>query len=495
MPPRKTPTSSLSGWCTIHFSSFHLIATITTVIELFAKRVWYRSQARIQRTRSGGSLPSETSTTCVSYAARLALEIVEMIIAYLAYDTPSLRACTLTCYSWYIAAVPHLHYNLFIGNDIRGRKFRWPDPLRHMHRLGLLPLVKTFYFRGYNRHDVFSLKRFNCCILRQFSMLTNVRRLMIDYLDIPSFMPRIRRYFRHFLPTVRELCLKEPKGSRRQIIYFIGLFERLGDLSILYNGPNSGVEPVDDLTLTPTFTPPLGGQLRLAYFRRVGLLKDMIDLFGGIRFSFMDLFDVEGMPLLLGACAKTLKTLVLWPSDPRGKQLSPESTRILANDLSATISLLDFDLSRMKCLRTIQVMAWSIDRALSDGTLDASSLLNHALSTIRAPSFFEVEVLYRWDDFRGVESWQNPDQPPLHEVLPVQKAEEASRHRGQFEVLRRVRNVRDFRLVLIASVWHPVGEYSVQMLKEAIAEERAYRGFGEFFPEPLVAYYPRRSRL
>jgi len=254
-----------------------------------------------------------------SSTTRLPLEIVEMIIACLTYNTPSLRACTITCYSWYIAAVPHLHYNLFIGNGIRGRKFQWPDPLGHMHRLGLLPLVKTFYFRGYNSRDVFSSKRFNCCVLRQFSTLTNVRRIMIDYLDIPSFIPRIRRYFRHFPPTVRELGLKEPKGSRRQIIYFIGLFEHLEDLSISYNGPNSGVEPADDLTLTPSFTPPLGGQLRLSNFRRVGLLKDMIDLFGGLRFWFMDLLDVDGMPLLLGACAKTLKTLVLWPSDPRGE--------------------------------------------------------------------------------------------------------------------------------------------------------------------------------
>ena len=418
-----------------------------------------------------------------------------MIIACLTYHTPSLRACTLTCFSWYITAVPHLHYNLFIGNAL-GRKYRWPNPVRHMHRLGLLPLVKTFCFRGYNRHDVFSSKRFNCCITLQLSALTNVRRLMIDYLDIPSFMPRIRRYFRPFLPTVRELCLKEPKGSRRQIIYFIGLFKHLEDLSLLYNGPNSGVEPADDLTLTPSFTPPLGGQLRLSHFRRVGLLKDMIDLFGGIKFCFMDLFDVDGMPLLLGACAKTLKTLVLWPSDPRGEQFSPEVARIPTNNFAATSSLLDFDLSRIKALRTIQVMAWSIDRALSDGSPDAaSSLLKHVLSTIRAPSFFEVEVLYRSGDFSGVESWQNPDQPHLRKMSLDEKAEEASRHGRQFEVLRRVRNVRDFRLVLSASVWDPVGEYAIQTLKAAIAREKAGRGFDEIFSEPLVNYYPRRSRL
>ena len=319
---------------------------------------------------------------------------------------------------------------------------------------------------------------------------------MIDYLDIPSFMPRIRRYFRHFLPTVRELCLKEPKGSRRQIIYFIGLFEHLEDIDLLYDGPNSRGEPADDLTLTPSFTPPLGGQLRLTHFRRVGLLKDMIDLFGGIRFCSMDFFDVDGMPLLLGACAKTLKTLMLWPSDPRGELLSPEGAPISANGFAATSSILDFDLSRMKSLRMIQVRAWSIDRALKDGSLDAASnLLKHALSTIRAPSFFEVVVLYRWDDFRGVGSWKNPDQPPLRKMSPAEKAEESLRHRRQFEVLRLVRNVRDFQLVLRAGVWDPVGEYSVRMLKEAIEEEKARGGFDEFLSQPFVDYHPWRSRM
>ena len=249
-----------------------------------------------------------------------------MIIAQLAYDTPSLRACSLTCYSWYIAAVPHLHYTLFIGKGLWGTKFQWPNPLQPMYSLGLLPFVKTLFLRGDNCGGTFSSKQLNYRTLHHFSALTNVRRLMINYLDIPSFMPRVRRYFGHFLPTVRELCLKSPKGSRRQIVYFIGLFEHLHDLDILGDASNLQDEPAEDLTLTPLFTPPLRGQLRLSSFRRVGLLKDMIDLFGGIRFYMLDLFDVDGMPLLLKACAKTLTTLVLYPSDPRSKQLSPKKT-------------------------------------------------------------------------------------------------------------------------------------------------------------------------
>jgi len=253
----------------------------------------------------------------------------------------------------------------------------------------------------------------------------------------------------------------------------------LEDLDLLYDAFSPAGEPADDLTLTPSSTPPLGGQLRLTNFKRVALLKDMIELFGGIRFHYMDLHDVEGMPLLLGACAKTLKTLLLWPSDPR-----------------ATTSLADFDLSRLKSLRTIQVAAWSIDRALSNGTQDtASSILKQALSTIRAPSFFEVVVLYRWYDFRGVESSRNSDQPPLRYMSQAEEAEETSRHHRRFDLLRGVHNLRDFRLVLSAGVWDPVGEYSVRMLKEAIVAEKARGGFDGYLSEPFVTYYPRRSRV
>ena len=52
---------------------------------------------------------------------------------------------------------------------------------------------------------------------------------------------------------------------------------------------------------------------------KVGLVKDMIDLFGGIRFRHMNLYDVLGMRLLLDACAETLETLTLYPTDRRGE--------------------------------------------------------------------------------------------------------------------------------------------------------------------------------
>ena len=251
-----------------------------------------------------------------------------MIIAHLIYDTPSLLACSLTRRSWYIAAVPHLHHSLVTpvyfghGDDKRW----WPDSFKSMHELGLFPLIKKFQVPGFNENRagprIFSPTQFNRRILRQFLSLVNVQELGIDFLDIPSFMPNTWRYFGHFAPTVRSLALREPKGSRRQIIFFIGLFQHLEDLKLLYKWADFLKEPADDLSLVPSFVPPLRGRLTMTCFTRIGILEDMIDLFGGIRFCYMDLFCVHGVWLLLAACAETLETLRLYPHDPRGERPS-----------------------------------------------------------------------------------------------------------------------------------------------------------------------------
>lgn len=314
MPPKKTPTSSLSGSWVFNLTPLHLTVITVTVIMLLVAIVYYRSRAMIQRILSGNILPKAPSTR-LSPVAKLPQELIEMIIGFLAYDTSSLRACSMTCYSWYIAAVPHLHHTLIL-EDTLGGKFRWPDPILHMDRLGLLPLVKSFRLCFKNYHPL-SPKLFCRSVLYNFAKLTNVRELWLEQLDIPSFMSGIQRYFDHFLPTVQSLTLTSPKGSRRQIVFFVGLFRHLEDLSLRKITPQK--EPENDLTLVPPFSPPLGGRLVAWYLERPGLIEDMIDLFGGIRFGQMNLFDVDGTWLLLNACAKTLWRLQLRPTDPRGK--------------------------------------------------------------------------------------------------------------------------------------------------------------------------------
>jgi hypothetical protein len=354
-----------------------------------------------------------------------------------------------------------------------------------MHRLGLLPLVKKFQIhrRNIDLFIGFSPKHFDCFIRRHFFALTNVQELGIDFLDIPSFMPRVRRYFKHFLPTVRSLALREPIGSRRQIVYFIGLFQHLDDLKLLYDRAKFQREPADDHTLVPPFIPPLRGRLTMTHFTRVGLLEVMIELFGGLGFHHMDLFDVDGTRLLLDTCAKPLETLRLYPTDPRGKELSLNGVQMLADDFTAISSLRDFDLSRNKSLRTLEVRA---------RYLFGTRLLEYALSTITSLVFSEVIAVYRDLDFSGVDwEWSNQ---ALRPQSPAQRAKEASLHERQLKLFQAIHKVRDFQLVLCADVWDGVKGYTTLVLKRAVAAEKAKGGFDGVFPEPLVVYSPRGSR-
>ena len=129
-------------------------------------------------------------------------------------------------------------------------------------------------------------------------------------------MPKIHKYFGHFMPTVRSLALGEPQGTHREIIYFIRLFQHLDDLKLLYREVQSKVVPFEDATLTPPFILPLRGQLT-AYCTRAGLLKDVVQLFGGVRFRSMDLYDVDAEQLLIDTCAENLEILRLYPPNLR----------------------------------------------------------------------------------------------------------------------------------------------------------------------------------
>ena len=244
-----------------------------------------------------------------------------MIIAHLIHDKRSLLACSLICHSWYTASVPHLHHTVTIPPDTLA-KLEWPVLLENLGKLGLLPLVKLRIRRVHYLCRTFTPEQLNSRALRQIYGMTNIRELVIDDLDIPNFMPRVQHYFGHFLPIVQSLGLRTPKGSRRQIIFFIGLFEHLEDLMLVENRLATW-EPERDyhVTLVPPFAPPLRGRLVMSHVRRVNFLKDMVDLFGGVRFRYVDLFNVEETQLLLDACAETLETVRSYPSDACGEQL------------------------------------------------------------------------------------------------------------------------------------------------------------------------------
>ena len=116
---------------------------------------------------------------------------------------------------------------------------------------------------------------------------------------------------------------------------------------------------------------------------------------------------------------------------------------IPANNFTATSSLLDFDLSRNKSLRTLEVTAGSIvsrfGRCASDRAV--SRFLAATLSTITSPAFSEVVVFYRDLDFDGLSFYPLDASNPYREMAPGESAKEALWHRRLFEVFREMHAV------------------------------------------------------
>jgi len=291
--------------------------------ELLANKLWYRSKAKIKRRFSD---VREAHTPCTSPITRIPRELVEAVISYFIYDTPTLLACSMTCYSWYIATVPLLHRSLTTDQSYftrRDPKRRWPRPLRESYKLGLLPLVKSLRIRGGGSPSAdFTSWRFRISALRYFPAFTNLRELGIDRLRVSSSMKNLRQCFGRFAPTLQFLALSEPKGSCREILYLIGLFPNLQDLKLCYPFPVEEQETTADVALVPLSVPPLHGRLTLTCFTRKKLIQDMIAFFGGLRFRRMDLFRANCVRLLLDTCAETLETLRLYPTDPYGEDFS-----------------------------------------------------------------------------------------------------------------------------------------------------------------------------
>lgn len=163
--------------------------------------------------------------------------------------------------------------------------------------------------------------------------------------------------------------------------------------------------------------------------------------------------------------------------------------RFLVNDFTAEFSLSDFDLSRIESLQQIEVNATSIDRAPL-GLPDRSTLLKYALSTIRSPEFNRVVFIYQEHDFHGVDTGRRSEWPHLHKMSSSERSDEKSRHSEHLQLLNDIHQLRGFQPVLCANVWEPVGEYTVQVLKDAVAMEKTDNLVPDSFPGPLVTYNP-----
>ena len=251
-------------------------------------------------------------------AVGLPQELVDTIISYI-YDVNTLCFCSMTCRSWYSAAVPRLHYSLTTINTWNPVRNQWPKPLQGSYELGLLGLVKRFSIldRFSCLIASFTPERLDGCNLRYFSALVNLRELRIEGLQLPGFIPNIGRCFGHLAPRLESLALSTPDASCRQILYLIGHFPRLQNFEL--RGLGLTVEDKTSLALVLPPTPPLCGRLTLKCLAGEKFARDIIAFSGGLRFRCLCLEYTDCALRILDACVETLETLRLCPDDRNGE--------------------------------------------------------------------------------------------------------------------------------------------------------------------------------
>jgi hypothetical protein len=266
--------------------------------------IWHRGKASISRLLAPPEIPTVQESTC-----SFPYEIVEMIVTHIAHDPRALKACSLTCHSWYMAAVPHLHHTLILTGNRPGITRGGLKPLFKLHKLGLMPLIKEIQLEQWG-DKWFVPQAFSDRDLCHFSTFTNVQTLRLQDLEIYRFIPGIERYFGHFSPTLRSIALKNLSCTPQELSHFLSLFPNLDDIKIWGMAVCPPDVTIHNPGLVPFSTPRLRGRLVLYNFAWAETWMHLVAPGGGLRFHYMELYRVGGCaPVLFEACAETVETL------------------------------------------------------------------------------------------------------------------------------------------------------------------------------------------
>ena len=303
-----SPISSMSHpQVHIDSSDFRTIRTVGMTLSTRLGTAWRQSKAKANRLLCNAFLwtrPTYGPTRPLPY------EIAEMIVAHITHDLETLKAYSLTCRSWYIVALRHLHHTLTLRENEVGVTHGELKRLSRLQALGLLPLVREIRVKQW-RHTGgwFVPQAFSLRDLRYFTAFANVHSLRLQNLDIHRFIPGIERYFEHFSPTLQSIMLFKPCCTPRQLSNFLSLFSNLEDVEIWGGRPHVSIT-TESTDLDPFSAPKLRGQLVLSDFHWAETWTHLVTSCGGLRFHHIYLrMGTSCSPALLEACAETLESL------------------------------------------------------------------------------------------------------------------------------------------------------------------------------------------
>ena len=147
-----------------------------------------------------------------------------------------------------------------------------------------------------------------------------------------------------------------------------------------------------------------------------------------------------------------------------------------------------FDLSQNKSLRGLKISMFDIQQAAKGSPFAKAPILEHALSTIKSPTFSTVTVTYKDIDFPPTIC----DSPAPPHILSLVGLGMALKHRIAFKLLREMREIRNFKLVLCAHVDAPLAERATRELEWAIETQWVPEGGADkFSSRPSVTCIPQ----
>lgn len=271
--------------------------------------VWHRGKAKVNHLLGGAPQPPKTFIVSES-TCRVPYEIVEVIIAHLIHDLYTLKACSLTCRSWYSIAATHIHHTLTLLWNTPGPRINCPELLAGLHALDLIRFVKEIkVLQGPDPISWFSPQQLT------HPVFANIHTLKIQNAQIYRFLPggvtpHTESNLGILSPTLRSIMLCHPNCTPRQLSHFFSLFPNLDDIGVFGIGARMQDPPVLNTEPIPFSASKLRGRLTVHRFGQVETWKSLSTSCGGLRFRHVDLgWDESCTPFLLEACAETVETL------------------------------------------------------------------------------------------------------------------------------------------------------------------------------------------